>query len=60
MKKNLTIIKKGIAAIAMLAAFLFAIGAIGAYAATNITLAQCLLIVSICAIVECITLKILD
>ena len=52
--------KKIIAAIAMLAAFFFALGTVGSFAAETITFAQCAITVGICSIIEGVALKILD
>lgn len=51
---------KIITAIAMLAAFIFALCTIGSFVAANITFAQCFFRVVICAIIEGIALKVLD
>ena len=52
--------KKIIAAIAMLAAFFFALGTIGSFTAETITFAQCAITVGICALIEGVALKVLD
>lgn len=50
-------LKKIIAAVAMVAAFFVAIGFIGSYEAETISATQCILAVGLCSIVEYAALK---